>query len=63
VLLYGSEAWTIKAGDTRRITAAEMKYIRRTAGYIWTDYKTNTQIAKELKITPILDKLLAYKRN
>jgi hypothetical protein len=24
----------------------------------WTDYKTNTQTAKELKITPILDKLL-----
>jgi len=39
VLLYGSETWTIKARDTRRITAAEMKYIRRTAGYIWTDYK------------------------
>jgi hypothetical protein len=28
-----------------------------------TDYKTNTQIAKELKITTILDKLLEYKRN
>jgi len=40
-----------------------MKYMRRTAGYIWTDYKTNTQIAKELKITPVLDKLLEYKRN
>jgi hypothetical protein len=40
-----------------------MKYMRRTAGYIWTDYKTNTQIAKELKITPILDRLLEYKRN
>jgi hypothetical protein len=63
VLLYGSETWTIKARDTRRITAAEMKYTRRTAGYIWTDYKTNTQIAKKLKITPILDKLLEYKRN
>jgi hypothetical protein len=25
--------------------------------------KTNTQIVKELKITPILDKLLEYKRN
>jgi hypothetical protein len=37
--------------------------MRRTAGYIWTDYKTNTQIAKELKITPILDRLLEYKRN
>jgi hypothetical protein len=62
-LLYGSETWTIKARDVRRITAAEMKYMSRTAGYIWTDYKTNAQIAKELKITPILDKLLEYKRN
>jgi len=26
-----------------------MKYMRRTAGYIWADYKTNAQIAKELK--------------
>jgi hypothetical protein len=33
------------------------------AGYTRTDYKTNAQIAKELKITPILDKLLEYKRN
>jgi len=37
--------------------------MRRRAGYIRTDYKTTTQIAKELKITPILDKLLEYKRN
>jgi len=49
VLLYGSETWTIKASDTRRITAAEMKYVRRTAGYTWTDYKTNEQIAKGVK--------------
>jgi len=28
-----------------------------------SNYKTNAQIAKELKITPILDKLLEYKRN
>jgi hypothetical protein len=40
-----------------------MKYMRRTAGYTSTDYKTNTQITKELKITPILDKLLEYKSN
>jgi len=63
VLLYGSETWTIKARDARRITAAEMKYMRRTAGYIWTDNETNAQISKELKITQILDKLLEYKRN
>ena len=40
-----------------------MKYMRRTAGCTWTDYKTNAQIAKELKITQILDKLLEYKRS
>ena len=45
------------------ITAAEMKYMRRTAGCTWTDYKTDAQIAKELKITPILDKLLEFKRS
>ena len=63
VSLYGSETWTIKARDARRITAAEMKYMRRTAGYTWTDYKTNTQITNELKITLIFNKLLEYKRN
>jgi hypothetical protein len=56
-LLCGSETWTIKARDARRITAAEMKCMR-TAGYTQTDYKANRQIAKELKITQILDKLL-----
>jgi hypothetical protein len=61
-LLYGSETWTIKASDARKKRAAEMKYMR-TAGYTWTDYKTNTQIAKELKITPVLDKLLEHKRS
>jgi len=44
--LYGSETWTIKARDDRRITAAEIKYMRRTAGYTldrlqnkYTNYK------------------------
>ena len=63
VLLYGSETWTIKARNARRITAAEMKYMRRTAGYTWTGYKTNLHIAKELDITPVLDKLQEYKRD
>ena len=54
---------SIKGRDSRRITAAGMKYMRRTAGYTWTDYKTNAQFGKHLKITPILDKLLEYKRS
>ena len=39
-VLRGSENWTIKARDAKRITAAEMKHMRRTAGYTWTEYKT-----------------------
>jgi DNA-binding CsgD family transcriptional regulator len=49
-LLYGSENWTIKARDATRITAAEMKYMRKTAGCTWREHKTNTEIAKEFWI-------------
>jgi hypothetical protein len=37
VLLYGNETWTIKVRDARRITAAEMKDMRRRAAYTSTD--------------------------
>jgi len=47
----------------RRYIFLEIKYMIRTAGYTWTDYKTNSHIAKEFEITPVLDKLLEYKRN
>jgi hypothetical protein len=52
-LLHGSETWTIKTRDARRITA----------GYTGTDHKTNTQIEKELNITTDLDKIQEYNRN
>jgi hypothetical protein len=32
-LLYGSEKWSITARDARRLTAAEMNHVRKTAGY------------------------------
>jgi hypothetical protein len=38
-VLCGSVNWTIKARETRRVTAAEMKCMTKTAGYTWTDYK------------------------
>jgi hypothetical protein len=63
ILLYVSETWIIKVSGAIRITAAEMKYMRRTSGYTWADYKTNVQIANELKITPIFYKLLEYRRS
>ena len=43
VVLRGSTNWTIKARDARRKRAAEMKYMTKTAGHTWTDYKTNTK--------------------
>jgi hypothetical protein len=49
-LLYDSENWTIKAKDARRITAANMKYMRIRAGYTSTDHKTNTEIILQLFI-------------
>jgi len=61
-LLYSSENWTTVAQEARRITPAEIKYMRKTAGYTWTDYKTNTEIAKELNITPVLDKIQDYRK-
>jgi hypothetical protein len=35
----------------------------RTAADTWTDHRTNTEIANELNITPVLDKIYYYKRN
>ena len=49
-MLHGIENWTITARDARRVTAAQMKYMRRAEGYTGTDYKTNTEIATELNI-------------
>jgi hypothetical protein len=33
VLSYGSEAWTIRRTDESRLISAEMRFLRRTAGY------------------------------
>jgi hypothetical protein len=57
--LYG----VIKARDARRITTEEMKYMRKAAEFTWVDYKTNTEIAKELNIKQVLEKVQDYRRN
>jgi len=62
-LLDGSQNRTVKARDARRITTAELKCMRKTAGYTWTDSKTDTEIVKELNIIPVLDKIREYRIN
>jgi len=48
-LLYGSETWTVKASDARRITAAEMKYLRTAAGYTWDRLQNKCTNCKGVK--------------
>jgi hypothetical protein len=38
-------------------------YEKNTAGNTWADYETNTEIAKELKTNPGLEKIQEYGRN
>jgi len=48
---------TIEARGANRITVAEVKYVRKTVGYTWTVNEINTDIAKELNVNPVLDKI------
>jgi hypothetical protein len=61
VLLYGSETWTIKASDARRITAAEMKYARRTAGYTWDRLRNKCTNCKGVKNNTNLGQITGIK--
>jgi hypothetical protein len=55
MLTYGSEAWTICKGDERRITAAEMKFIRTTTDYTHFNFESNSDIMKELDTQLIME--------
>jgi hypothetical protein len=44
VLLYGNETCTIKTKDKARLIFAEMKFMRRTTGYIYI--QTSNKIVK-----------------
>ena len=61
--LYVSENWTLTALQRRRIEAAEVKLLRRLAGYTFYDHKTKDYTRCELRITDILDKIDEYRRN
>ena len=49
VALYGSEAWTLKAADRRRLTAFEMMTYRRMLRVDWREHRTNVSILTELQ--------------
>ena len=47
----------------RRIEAAEVKLLRRLAGYTLYDHKTNDYIRREIGIAGLLDRIDEYRRN
>ncbi|KAJ4428270.1 hypothetical protein ANN_24287 [Periplaneta americana] len=61
ILLYGREIWVLKQRDISRLRAAEMKYLRRTAGYTLLDHKRNEDILQELKMQPLEEKIAEYR--
>jgi hypothetical protein len=62
IITYGSEAWTIRRSVRTRITANEIKFLRRTAGYTKLD-KRNTEILRELKINSVLEHIDQCRNN
>ena len=48
VITYGSEAWTIKKADAKRIDAAEMWIYRRLLRISWHTRRSNVSILAEL---------------
>jgi hypothetical protein len=63
VLSYGSEAWTIRRTDERRLISAEMHFLRRTTGYTSWDHKSNEDILTELQISQITEFIYQYRKN
>jgi hypothetical protein len=62
VLSYGSEAWTIRRTDEKRLISAEMRFLR-TAGCIRWDHKRNEDILTELQILQITEFIYQYRKN
>jgi hypothetical protein len=63
VLIYGSEARTIRKADEKRQQASEMKFTKKTAGLTRWNHKRNEIILKNLKVEPILKFIQNYRAN
>jgi hypothetical protein len=49
-LVYYYEIWTLKERGTERLRAAEMKFMRLTAGHNLMGHRRNEDILKELQV-------------
>ena len=50
IALYGSESWTVKKCDEKRIMAFELWCWRRVLRISWTEYKTNVSVRQKIGV-------------
>ena len=60
-LLYGSESWTMRAHQEKRLNVFHMRCLRRILGITWQDKVTNTVVLEKVLI-PNLYTLLKQRR-
>jgi hypothetical protein len=53
----------IRRTDEKRLISAEMRFLRRTEGYIRWDHKRNEDILTELQISQITEFICQYRKN
>ena len=58
VVMYGSESWTIKKAECRRIDAFELWCWRRLLRVPWTARRSNQSILKEISPEYALERLM-----
>jgi hypothetical protein len=61
-IVHGSEIWTWKQRNIRRLKTAELKFMRSKAGYIFLDRRRSGDILEELKVELVEKKLAQYKQ-
>ena len=54
ILTYGHEQWAMTAKVRSRVQAAEMRFLRRTAGVSLRDHIHSSTIRQELNVEPLL---------
>jgi hypothetical protein len=63
ILTYGSDAWTIFKREEGRITAAEMKFMGRKAGYSRINCKRIADTLKDLNTEPVINFIHSCRAN
>ena len=62
MVLYGSECWTVKKAERKKIDAFELWCWRRMLRISWTDKRTNKSILEEIKPSYSLEAMVVKHR-